>query len=1206
MKKSLSFLVFFVLIFTLIPFSEVKMNVAGSETNMGYGVFDALTEIANNTKATAPLYVGQYDIKNGPNWFVTYDKGINPSGVFDTNGVTKDNIYNGHDGLVIFNDGTVGDNLYDWGWGVSKVLEANMLSMFNTGIGIPTRQAYEYVATENGNATLYFNDLYTEGLNSQNRYSGVYMCLALIENDPTANIKYAIFKNGNKIWPIDSDYMQYSSNIQLSGEFMLNFDVNTNDKITLLYEQTAAAAYTTAVYVKPVIEFSKIVEPDSYIQINKNCEVVFQSEVTTEEELQQIKTGTEWYVTYDKGINTAGLFDTQGVTKDNVFNGHDSYVIFNDGTVGDNLYDWGWGVNTCQSPDILTMSNTGIGIPTRQGYQYKVSRTGTANLFFKDLNDVANNSQSTTCGNYLNVDMPLNDPTATVKFAIFKNNTKIWPTDASYMEYTNDTLLSGQFMLPIDVAENDTITVLFETNAANVYSINVYSHPIINYIVSQVVTKNGRTYVEYMGKPYLNYGVQIRLDNLQAISILELSKWKETLQKSKELNFNTVNLQVCWTWIEQVKDTYNFYELGLLLDWCEELDLNLQVIWFGSDVAGGPTDVPSYIKNDTVTYPRLAVHPTTHIDFSTPAFVEREQKAIGEMMKFIEKNDKTHRLVMVQVEAEPDNVQGYDFNWSDPVAVANNMWAGGQPDAAINMMDKLGQTIKASNNSVVTRAAFIDQSYINTILRDHDYIKKTFDTDGIDLVGIDNYDATISAHSTLYNYMNSIISTGNVPYTPEAGGNCSNTINQALFGFSQGGGHYIYEIRTGNFMPVDLDTGIYRRTPTWDWVERDGTLDVDVYPRMPYGTMKETKTSEVRAFNSMIYKVDMKLASLPICNIAVFNIENIEGEYISDVVNCGSYQIQYNSPTGGEAIAMSDLNGDLILMSLYNGGKFTISGKAISRNASIGYFDRNNIWVEESAITTSGNNVTLPAQSCMRIEANTTGIDLSSFNVKNAVENIGNVLTNIQTELTVSALKVLIAPEDGVSVIIKNAMGTDITNLNNSIIETGSSIEVLKDSETTIYKMVIYGDVNGDGNIAINDLVTMKQHLLKIKFLDDEFLYAGDIYKTGSISISAFVAMKKHLLNISTISQNISPITITLDNTETTIQHLSTTELIATIYPTNAENKSIIWASSDTEIASVSANGVVTGVSIGSATITATTIDGDKTAICTVTVIPIL
>ena len=66
-----------------------------------------------------------------------------------------------------------------------------------------------------------------------------------------------------------------------------------------------------------------------------------------------------------------------------------------------------------------------------------------------------------------------------------------------------------------------------------------------------------------------------------------------------------------------------------------------------------------------------------------------------------------------------------------------------------------------------------------------------------------------------------------------------------------------------------------------------------------------------------------------------------------------------------------------------------------------------------------------------------------------------------------------------------------------------------------------------------------------------------------------------------------------------------TAKLKATVYPTNATDKSVTWTSADPAVASVSSDGTVTGLSYGKTTVTATTNDGGKTASCIVKVKPI-
>ncbi len=65
----------------------------------------------------------------------------------------------------------------------------------------------------------------------------------------------------------------------------------------------------------------------------------------------------------------------------------------------------------------------------------------------------------------------------------------------------------------------------------------------------------------------------------------------------------------------------------------------------------------------------------------------------------------------------------------------------------------------------------------------------------------------------------------------------------------------------------------------------------------------------------------------------------------------------------------------------------------------------------------------------------------------------------------------------------------------------------------------------------------------------------------------------------------------------------ATYQLTATVMPENAGNKSVTWASSDEAVCTVSQSGLVTSVGSGTATISATTVDGGKVATCEVTVV---
>lgn len=77
---------------------------------------------------------------------------------------------------------------------------------------------------------------------------------------------------------------------------------------------------------------------------------------------------------------------------------------------------------------------------------------------------------------------------------------------------------------------------------------------------------------------------------------------------------------------------------------------------------------------------------------------------------------------------------------------------------------------------------------------------------------------------------------------------------------------------------------------------------------------------------------------------------------------------------------------------------------------------------------------------------------------------------------------------------------------------------------------------------------------------------------------------------------------VSLDASDIGVNVGQTHTLTATISPASALNKNVSWSSSDSTVASVTNEGVVTGNKVGTATITVTTEDGSKTASCLVRV----
>jgi uncharacterized protein YjdB len=125
------------------------------------------------------------------------------------------------------------------------------------------------------------------------------------------------------------------------------------------------------------------------------------------------------------------------------------------------------------------------------------------------------------------------------------------------------------------------------------------------------------------------------------------------------------------------------------------------------------------------------------------------------------------------------------------------------------------------------------------------------------------------------------------------------------------------------------------------------------------------------------------------------------------------------------------------------------------------------------------------------------------------------------------------------------------------------------------------------------------------------------VSSSGLVTVSA-LAITGQTATITATTQNggliatcavtvVVPVTgVNLNLSSTNVEIGATQQLTANIQPAGATNANVSWSTSDAARATVSATGLVTGVSDGDVTITVTTQDGTFTATCLVTVLPTL
>jgi uncharacterized protein YjdB len=182
----------------------------------------------------------------------------------------------------------------------------------------------------------------------------------------------------------------------------------------------------------------------------------------------------------------------------------------------------------------------------------------------------------------------------------------------------------------------------------------------------------------------------------------------------------------------------------------------------------------------------------------------------------------------------------------------------------------------------------------------------------------------------------------------------------------------------------------------------------------------------------------------------------------------------------------------------------------------------------------------------------------------------------------------------------------------------GVSVEETRGDFKRFLSQVVHVPAGWTGKMPNGDVIKSGVTFIEIrkKYYDDpdwdalqQALTTGTDYKKAyhrfwaQTEIALANAEYGRLFEAGTTPPPVVPVTgVTVAPAEVSLNIGGTTTLDETVAPANATNKTVTWSSSAPAIASVSASGVVTGVSNGTATITARTQDGGFTATSRVTV----
>ncbi|MDR2125937.1 MAG: Ig-like domain-containing protein [Prevotellaceae bacterium] len=137
---------------------------------------------------------------------------------------------------------------------------------------------------------------------------------------------------------------------------------------------------------------------------------------------------------------------------------------------------------------------------------------------------------------------------------------------------------------------------------------------------------------------------------------------------------------------------------------------------------------------------------------------------------------------------------------------------------------------------------------------------------------------------------------------------------------------------------------------------------------------------------------------------------------------------------------------------------------------------------------------------------------------------------------------------------------------------------------------------------ATNKKVSWKSSDESVATVDANGTVTGKKAGSATVTVTTEDGGKTATCAITVTAASVAVTGVKVEPTTASVGVNKTVQITATVEPANATNKKVTWKSSDESVATVDANGMVTGKKAGSATVTVTTEDGAKTANCAVTV----
>lgn len=134
-----------------------------------------------------------------------------------------------------------------------------------------------------------------------------------------------------------------------------------------------------------------------------------------------------------------------------------------------------------------------------------------------------------------------------------------------------------------------------------------------------------------------------------------------------------------------------------------------------------------------------------------------------------------------------------------------------------------------------------------------------------------------------------------------------------------------------------------------------------------------------------------------------------------------------------------------------------------------------------------------------------------------SLDNTNKYITGIQPGTSAIDFLKAITTSEGEAYVL-NADGT----INAGTVATGNQIMFVdkEGKEVKRYTVIIYGDVDGDGNVTSLDLLYVKRHIIQVNTLSGAYFQAADTNRQyDGVTSMDLLYLKRHILSVTTIQQ---------------------------------------------------------------------------------------